>query len=229
MKKFNLWLIMFVLVIGLTGCDSSDLKNAYKKMSISDKMNGYRTIIDISGIYDNENINDKVYINNYMNTDYEITNMTDTDTLKNENLYFVKGTMYELKDDIYVETSQSTPYTNTNVYLESLTKAMGIKKIDNETISDKSYNVYSYNILKSSMLEILKYTSFSNVNLNNNVTCKAYIDGDGYIYQIIFLIKDSDNTNFTVKVSFDKYNEMKQINVDNYKINSNDEIDVKND
>lgn len=219
-KSLKIMFMVGIALFCLTGCQIKELKAVYDKMTINENMVGYRASIDVTGTYDGRRLNSRVYLSNYLNKQFEVSSSeiqftADGIVTEDTTLVYSNDKMYKQQDDMqYVETTETTPYLNTDVYVDSLINNKKATKLSNETIGDNSYSVYQLTLTKDQMNKILNYT-VAPVQTTKDSTAKVYVDGDNYIYQIIYTIAEDDDNSFDLAIVFDQYNGTTPIEVSN--------------
>jgi len=189
MKKILIFTLFLLLI---TGCVSKEISNGYKKMKVaSDSIDGYTLDLRIEGNPENEVIDGRARISNY-NNDYKIVIVNPgpaSENTREEIIYVKNSKIFVAENGFYVETNEDLIYTNPNIYLEGLNYIK--KNVRSEEIINKiNYHVYDVIIDKSFAKNIIEDLNLSNLKIPKDIEGKVYIDGEGYVYRIIYYIND---------------------------------------
>ncbi len=194
MKKILLFVSLLFIV---TGCSNSQFKSNYDKMQISDDgINGYSLDLRIYGEVNKDRIKKTIKIDNYKNKEYEITyidsNVTDDDGIIIEDKYYLlNDKLYVLNTDgKYIEDTKVAKYNDSTIYLGGLTKVTNFSESKKETVGLSTYDVYDVTFTKKNVQKIIDYLEIKNLELNDDVRGKIYLDKDGYVNSVIYNIED---------------------------------------
>lgn len=178
---------------------------------INKNITGYRLDLRINGIYKNKVVNETVMVNNYKNTDKEISIFT-KQTENGEEKYIIKdGKYYQVINDSLKEI-KAVPYEDTDIYLEGIKKITSVKKKGKEIIGNNEYTVYTGKISKSLMNKMLSKTA-TGIQVEKSGKAEVWLTADNHVYKIYY---KADN--ITLYPSYFKYNLINPIDLDSYKI-----------
>ncbi len=190
--------------------ENVDLVESYDNMAVGeDGINGYMLQLNIFGLIDGERVRESVRIRNYMDEQFEISIMHDSEPEyeereENENeeefdendyyryetdeeVYFIiDGKTYVRNDDRnYVETDKTVKYNNPSLFLE------GVRNVtkDGERVEEKHgmHTYYSYEIMvdRKIVQEMLDTTNIE-YTIENDVEATVLLDENDYVYRIVY-------------------------------------------
>lgn len=213
-RNIKLFITLSFVILGLTGCTNKDMKAAYDKMQVNDNMNGYTIDLRLYGNNNSSSVNESVRVENYMNKSYSImkSELKDDEIVEN-NLYYVDGQMYKEDDLSYVQTTDTSTYTNTNIYLEGLINTSKVTEASDEVIANNTYKVYNIVVKKDFINSLVKYLPLTDYSASHNINAKVYVNNDGYVYKTIYNLKEksTDNEDLTLNVVYFGFNTSREI------------------
>ncbi len=191
MKKTKYLIVIFIIVLTITGCKNKEQKNisgASKNTSISENnIKSYRAKVSITS----KNVNESYVVLNENNKNYTISYIEDNKNItikideKGEKVTTDSG-------EIYTGTIKYD-YKNTDIFLEGLNtddKDLKTKEIE---IGKEKYTQYDFKIKKETFNKIMK--SFK-ITVKKDGTGYAYVDKDQHVFLINYSIDDV-NVNVT--------------------------------
>lgn len=204
-------IVVILLVIGLVVSKSfvkSNKLTSYVDSTSIEKISGYRMDLRIYGTYNNKSINKIIMVNNYKDTNKDIT----ISSGDNEEHYIIKDNKkYKVEDDKLVSVSDVS-YSNTDIYLKGINSIKNIKESKDEKIGDNTYKVYTGVIKASSMSDILK-ESLLDIKLNSDIEAEVWVTSDNYVYKVYYKLD-----NLTIYASYFGYDTINKIDLSMYKI-----------
>ena len=108
-------LVMCVIVKNSNNKESNKLTESANKTSV-EKAKSYRMDLRIYGTYNNKGINKIIMVNNYKNTDKDISITVDG----KEEKYLVKDNKKYKVENEKLSSAENVPFTNTEVYLDGV-------------------------------------------------------------------------------------------------------------
>lgn len=204
-------IVVILLVIGLIVSKKvikSNKLTSYVDNTSIEKISGYRMDLRIYGTYNNKNINKIIMINNYKDTNKDIT-ISDGD--KEEHYIIKDSKKYKVEDDALVSID-NVSYSNTDVYLKNINNIKNIKESKDEKIGDKTYKVYTGKVSASDMSDILKESQLD-IKLNSDIDTEVWLTQDNYVYKVYYKL-DS----LTIYASYFGYDTINKIDLNMYKI-----------
>ena len=211
MKKISKLIVLSIVCVFLTGCQKNVLETVYNNMQINSKtMNGYKVNINLIGTHNDQKIDERIIVNNYLNKNYKVET--------NNNIY------YEIDDKKYISNNDrltkrikepenydgEIPFIKTIKYVEPLKYA----SIDDKKQTDRDYDTYTFKVRKAEKL--LSDTKLENEVIKNSVYAKVWIDSDNYIYKIEYDFTSAfeNKENLKMTVYFSNINNMSDISLD---------------
>ena len=213
-KKIIILIIVLVIVLAfLIGLifnkkDSFDsrLSKSVNNTNV-EKSGSYRMDLRIYGIYNNKGINNIIMINNYKNTDKDIT-ITVGDK---EEKYLIKDNKKYKVENEKLNSVDKVPYENTEVYLNGVKKLKSLTEEKDQKISTNTYKVYKGLISSDDIKDILKASGID-VKLDKDVETEVWLTNDNYVYKVYYRLDK-----LTIYASYFGYGNMSKVNLDIYK------------
>lgn len=193
MKKV---VFLLILVFTISGCGKNELEPNYEKMQIGNKgINGYDLYLSVYGVRNGLKIDDNVIIENYNNEEFKITiknaNKLGKEKPTNEVIYVLNDKTYVLnKYGKYTTINEDIPYNNTTIYLDGIKNLSKISEPKKEKIGSFEYSVYDVTYSKDVLKGIIADTNIGDIKVNSDITGKIYIDKEGYVYRVTYVIDD---------------------------------------
>lgn len=213
-NKLLILSVLVIIVIILVMCvvvknsnkESNKLSNSANKTSVKEAKS-YRMDLRIYGTYNNKGINRIIMVNNYKNTDKDISITLDG----KEERYLVKDNKkYKVENDKLNEI-ESISFTNTEVYLDGISKMKDLKEEKEEKIGKNTYKVYKGVISINDMSSILKESNLS-IKSDKDIETEVWLTSDNYVYKVYYNIDK-----LTIYASYFGYGNMNKVNLDMYK------------
>ncbi len=227
MKKIVKLFIIFGVVIILSGCGNKEFLEYYKNMSIDSKsITGYQIDLRISGSNKKAVINKTIKIDNYMNTDYKISEKNVLrnifELFKNKKFGFINNTdevIYVVNNKVYEDNDKneivlsdrklsSIHFRNPDIYLEGLKNIKKVEKTSNVTINTKKYKLYKVIISKKITNDLAKEVNIAGISNKKDFNAEIYINSENYVHRIIYKIDG-----ITFNILFYGINNTRSINV----------------
>lgn len=211
MKKV---VFLLILVFTLSGCGKNKLEPNYEKMQIGDKgINGYELYLSVYGVRNGIKIDDNIIIENYNNEEFKITikndKKVDEGKPTNEVIYILNDKTYVLnKYGEYTTINDDIAYSNSTIYLDGIKRLSKISEPKKEHIGTLEYNVYDVTYYKDVLEGIIADTNIGDIKVDSNIIGKIYIDKDGYVYRVTYVIDD-----ITITANYYGINKATKINL----------------
>ena len=217
-KKTLFFLIIIIILIGIVFCvvkftkGSAFVKNdGISKTKIGKKTTSYKLDLRIDDFNGSKRINKIITVQNYKNTEKDITINDIVDSKTTTTHYFVKDSKYyELKNGKLKEVDK-VKYDNTDIYIQGISSVKKLKKLEDKSIGERKFSRYEGIISSDVMNDILNETDI-NYKASSDVKVEIWYDSEGYIYKIYYRIKS-----LTVYASFFGYNQISKIDLSEYK------------
>ena len=146
-------------------------------------------------------------VNNYKNTDKEITVTVDG----KEEKYLIKDNKnYKIVDE-KLSNIDKVPYENTEVYLNGVNKLKNLKQGESQSIGKDKYKVYKGEISAKDIEDILKESGLD-IKTNKDIETEVWLTSDNYVYKVYYKLD-----NLTIYASYFGYGSMNKVNLDMYK------------
>ena len=200
--------IVFIMgiVLNKKGISVNKLSDSVSNTSL-EKAKSYRMDLRIYGIYNNKGINKIIMVNNYKNTDKEITVTVDG----KEEKYLIKDNKnYKIVDE-KLSNIDKVPYENTEVYLNGVNKLKNLKQGESQSIGKDKYKVYKGEISAKDIEDILKESDLD-IKTNKDIETEVWLTSDNYVYKVYYKLD-----NLTIYASYFGYGSMNKVNLDMYK------------
>ena len=213
-NKLLILSVLVIIVIILVMCvvvknsnkESNKLSKSANKTSVKEAKS-YRMDLRIYGTYNNKGINRIIMVNNYKNTDKDISITLDG----KEEKYLVKDNKkYKVENDKLNEI-ESISFTNTEVYLDGVSKMKDLKEEKEEKIGKNTYKVYKGVISINDMSSILKESNLS-IKSDKDIETEVWLTSDNYVYKVYYNIDK-----LTIYASYFGYGNMNKVNLDMYR------------
>ena len=200
--------IVFIMgiVLNKKGISVNKLSDSVSNTSL-EKAKSYRMDLRIYGIYNNKGINNIIMINNYKNTDKDIT-ITVGDK---EEKYLIKDNKKYKVENEKLNSVDNVPYENTEVYLNGVKKLKSLTKQKDEKISTNTYKVYKGLISSNDIKDILKASNID-VKVDKDIETEVWLTNDNYVYKVYYRLDK-----LTIYASYFGYGNMNKVNLDMYK------------
>lgn len=199
-------LVMCVIVKNSNNKESNKLSNSANRTSV-EKAKSYRMDLRIYGTYNNKGINKIIMVNNYKNTDKEITVTVDG----KEEKYLIKDNKnYKIVDE-KLSNIDKVPYENTEVYLNGVNKLKNLKQGESQSIGKDKYKVYKGEISAKDIEDILKESGLD-IKTNKDIETEVWLTSDNYVYKVYYRLDK-----LTIYASYFGYGNMNKVNLDMYK------------
>lgn len=201
MKRIFKGLIFLAIIIVICGCGSNEnnkIEKAYNNSKIGKDIKGYVFDLRIYGTNENNKVFKTVRINNYKNTDLEISLYTN---LEQKQYAIKKGKTYLFnKDNEYEKADDLKYYNNTDIFLEAAKNLKTSKFLEQKEEGKNKYDVYDVTFEKKYIDKLLKNIDVK-ITSKGTATGEIWIDGDNRIYKINYKLKD-----FEIYTAFFAYN-----------------------
>ena len=203
-------IVAIILVMGVivknSNKESNKLTESANKTSV-EKAKSYRMDLRIYGTYNNKGINKIIMVNNYKNTDKDISITVDG----KEEKYLVKDNKkYKIENEKLSDT-ENVPFTNTEVYLDGVSKMKNLKEEKEQKIGKNTYKVYKGIISINDMSSILKESDIS-IKTDKDIETEVWLTSDNYVYKVYYRLDK-----LTIYASYFGYGNMNKVNLDMYK------------
>ena len=199
-------LVMCVIVKNSNNKESNKLSNSANRTSV-EKAKSYRMDLRIYGTYNNKGINKIIMVNNYKNTDKDISITVDG----KEEKYLVKDNKKYKVENEKLSDAENVPFTNTEVYLDGVGKMKNLKEESSQKIGKNTYKVYKGTISINDMASILKESDIS-IKTDKDIETEVWLTSDNYVYKVYYKLD-----NLTIYASYFGYGSMNKVNLDMYK------------
>ena len=199
-------LVMFVIVKKSNNKESNKLTESANKTSV-EKAESYRMDLRIYGTYNNKGINKIIMVNNYKNTDKDISITVDG----KEEKYLVKDNKKYKVENEKLSSAENVPFTNTEVYLDGVSKMKNLKEEKEQKIGKNTYKVYKGTISTNDMSSILKESDIS-IKTDKDIETEVWLTSDNYVYKVYYKLDK-----LTIYASYFGYGNMNKVNLDMYK------------
>lgn len=213
-NKLLILSVLVIIVIILVMCvvvknsnkESNKLSNSANKTSVKEAKS-YRMDLRIYGTYNNKGINRIIMVNNYKNTDKDISITVDG----KEEKYLVKDNKKYKVENEKLSDAENVPFTNTEVYLDGVSKMKNLKEEKEQNIGKNTYKVYKGVISINDMSSILKESNLS-IKSDKDIETEVWLTSDNYVYKVYYNIDK-----LTIYASYFGYGNMNKVNLDMYK------------
>ena len=213
-NKLLILSILVIIVIILVMCvvvknsnkESNKLSNSANKTSVKEAKS-YRMDLRIYGTYNNKGINKIIMVNNYKNTDKDISITVDG----KEEKYLVKDSKKYKVENEKLSDAENVPFTNTEVYLNGVSKMKNLKEEKEQKIGKNTYKVYKGTISINDMAPILKESDIS-VKTDKDIETEVWLTSDNYVYKVYYKLDK-----LTIYASYFGYGNMNKVNLEMYK------------
>ena len=199
-------LVMCVIVKNSNNKESNKLTESANKTSV-EKAKSYRMDLRIYGTYNNKGINKIIMVNNYKNTDKDISITVDG----KEEKYLVKDNKKYKIENEKLSDAENVPFTNTEVYLDGVSKMKNLKEEKEQKIGKNTYKVYKGTISINGMSSILKESDIS-IKTDKDIETEVWLTSDNYVYKVYYRLDK-----LTIYASYFGYGNMNKVNLDMYK------------
>ena len=203
-------IVAIILVMGVivknSNKESNKLSNSANKTSV-EKAESYRMDLRIYGTYNNKGINKIIMVNNYKNTDKDISITVDG----KEEKYLVKDNKKYKVENEKLSSAENVPFTNTEVYLDGVSKMKNLKEEKEQKIGKNTYKVYKGIISINDMSSILKESDIS-IKTDKDIETEVWLTSDNYVYKVYYKLDK-----LTIYASYFGYGNMNKVNLDMYK------------
>ena len=199
-------LVMCVIVKKSNNKESNKLTESANKTSV-EKAKSYRMDLRIYGTYNNKGINKIIMVNNYKNTDKDISITVDG----KEEKYLVKDNKKYKVENEKLSDAENVPFTNTEVYLDGVSKMKNLKEEKEQKIGKNTYKVYKGIISINDMASILKESDIS-IKTDKDIETEVWLTSDNYVYKVYYRLDK-----LTIYASYFGYGNMNKVNLDMYK------------
>ena len=199
-------LVMCVIVKNSNNKESNKLSNSANKTSV-EKAKSYRMDLRIYGTYNNKGINKIIMVNNYKNTDKDISITVDG----KEEKYLVKDNKKYKVENEKLSSAENVLFTNTEVYLDGVSKMKNLKEEKEQKIGNNTYKVYKGIISINDMSSILKESGIS-IKTDKDIETEVWLTSDNYVYKVYYKLDK-----LTIYASYFGYGNMNKVNLDMYK------------
>ena len=199
-------LVMCVIVKNSSNKESNKLTESANKTSV-EKAESYRMDLRIYGTYNNKGINKIIMVNNYKNTDKDISITVDG----KEEKYLVKDNKKYKVENEKLSSAENVPFTNTEVYLDGVSKMKNLKEEKEQKIGNNTYKVYKGIISINDMTSILKESDIS-IKTDKDIETEVWLTSDNYVYKVYYRLDK-----LTIYASYFGYGNMNKVNLDMYK------------
>lgn len=199
-------LVMCVIVKNSSNKESNKLTESANKTSV-EKTESYRMDLRIYGTYNNKGINKIIMVNNYKNTDKDISITVDG----KEEKYLVKDNKKYKVENEKLSSAENVPFTNTEVYLDGVSKMKNLKEEKEQKIGNNTYKVYKGIISINDMTSILKESDIS-IKTDKDIETEVWLTSDNYVYKVYYRLDK-----LTIYASYFGYGNMNKVNLDMYK------------
>jgi len=212
MKKILLGILGVLL---LSGCTNKEMVTYYENTKAGGSIDSYQLDLRIYGNYDGKVYNEMIRVDNYKGTQFRIENIANNilpigskdeendgefPFMVNNASYKINDKNYEYKDGNYVEV-KSLMYSNPNEYLETVSKAKKVEKLNDDKIGDATYKTYTFKINKADMEQVFKDSALKDLKLKSDVSAKVWIDKDDRIHRVIYyLIEGKDKVEINASI-----------------------------
>ena len=199
-------LVMCVIVKNSSNKESNKLTESANKTSVKEAKS-YRMDLRIYGTYNNKGINKIIMVNNYKNTDKDISITVDG----KEEKYLVKDNKKYKVENEKLSDVENVPFTNTEVYLDGVSKMKDLKEEKEQNIGKNTYKVYKGTISINDMASILKESGIS-IKTDKDIETEVWLTSDNYVYKVYYRLDK-----LTIYASYFGYGNMNKVNLDMYK------------
>ena len=199
-------LVMCVIAKKSNNKESNKLTESANKTSV-EKAESYRMDLRIYGTYNNKGINKIIMVNNYKNTDKDISITVDG----KEEKYLVKDNKKYKVENEKLSDAENVPFTNTEVYLDGVSKMKNLKEEKEQKIGKNTYKVYKGIISINDMASILKESDIS-IKTDKDIETEVWLTSDNYVYKVYYRLDK-----LTIYASYFGYGNMNKVNLDMYK------------
>ena len=199
-------LVMCVIVKNSSNKESNKLTESANKTSV-EKAKSYRMDLRIYGTYNNKGINKIIMVNNYKNTDKDISITVDG----KEEKYLVKDNKKYKVENEKLSSAENVLFTNTEVYLDGVSKMKNLKEEKEQKIGKNTYKVYKGTISTNDMSSILKESDIS-IKTDKDIETEVWLTSDNYVYKVYYKLDK-----LTIYASYFGYGNMNKVNLDMYK------------
>lgn len=199
-------ILVMCVIVKKSNKESNKLTESANKTSV-EKAKSYRMDLRIYGTYNNKGINKIIMVNNYKNTDKDISITVDG----KEEKYLVKDNKKYKVENEKLSSAENVPFTNTEVYLDGVSKMKNLKEEKEQKIGNNTYKVYKGTISTNDMSSILKESGIS-IKTDKDIETEVWLTSDNYVYKVYYRLDK-----LTIYASYFGYGNMNKVNLDMYK------------
>ena len=199
-------ILVMCVIVKKSNKESNKLTESANKTSV-EKAESYRMDLRIYGTYNNKGINKIIMVNNYKNTDKDISITVDG----KEEKYLVKDNKKYKVENEKLSSAENVPFTNTEVYLDGVSKMKNLKEEKEQKIGNNTYKVYKGIISINDMTSILKESDIS-IKTDKDIETEVWLTSDNYVYKVYYRLDK-----LTIYASYFGYGNMNKVNLDMYK------------
>ena len=199
-------ILVMCVIVKKSNKESNKLTESANKTSV-EKAESYRMDLRIYGTYNNKGINKIIMVNNYKNTDKDISITVDG----KEEKYLVKDNKKYKVENEKLSSAENVPFTNTEVYLDGVSKIKNLKEEKEQKIGKNTYKVYKGTISINDMTSILKESDIS-IKTDKDIETEVWLTSDNYVYKVYYKLDK-----LTIYASYFGYGNMNKVNLDMYK------------
>lgn len=199
-------ILVMCVIVKKSNKESNKLTESANKTSV-EKAKSYRMDLRIYGTYNNKGINKIIMVNNYKNTDKDISITVDG----KEEKYLVKDNKKYKVENEKLSDAENVPFTNTEVYLDGVSKMKNLKEEKEQKIGKNTYKVYKGTISINGMSSILKESDIS-IKTDKDIETEVWLTSDNYVYKVYYRLDK-----LTIYASYFGYGNMNKVNLDMYK------------
>ena len=199
-------ILVMCVIVKKSNKESNKLTESANKTSV-EKAESYRMDLRIYGTYNNKGINKIIMVNNYKNTDKDISITVDG----KEEKYLVKDNKKYKVENEKLSSAENVPFTNTEVYLDGVSKMKNLKEESSQKIGKNTYKVYKGTISINDMTSILKESDIS-IKTDKDIETEVWLTSDNYVYKVYYKLDK-----LTIYASYFGYGNMNKVNLDMYK------------
>lgn len=214
-KKILIGIILIVIaIIGVIICactGGSELSKYADNTRIGDKTTGYRLDLRIYGTLEKETIRKSVMIDNYKNTDKEVSVSGLVNLKVEETNYILKNKKYYKVVENKLKEVKNIPYEDTDIYLNGVSKVKKLSSPTTKKNGDTEYTVYTGKVSKNVINKMLTATDLK-ITVNKDADTEIWLTKDNRVYRVYYTCES-----LTIFATYFSYNSIKAINLDSYK------------